>query len=775
MKVLIIAYACDPMKGSEEGVGWGWATNIARRHDVTVLTADFNRQAIESRLAASPESRYGRIRFRYVPNWAWHYRPEGAWLRIENSPLKPLMNAAYAHWLKDAFRVARQLCGEEEFSIVHLITYVGFRFPGEFWRLGVPFVWGPIGGLANTPWRLLPLMGFTGAIYYACRNLINSAQIRVLRKPALALRAANGHAIAATSEIQSAVTRHFRARTTVICEVGPPDIEVASPTARKPGEPLRICWSARHLAGKALPLLLRALHSVPESIDWRLAVLGSGPCTVKWQKLAGRLRLDHRCSWHGWLPRDKSWEVMRRSHVFVITSLKDLTSSVSLEALALGLPVVSLDHCGFADLITPRCGIRVPVRSPSDISAALARSIQELARDEGLRSRLAKGALQRAGDYSWERKMKALDEIYLSAAQSAGDLSGVVSSSRPPADSEHGVIVNNGRHQHAIRRRVLVCGAGGFIGGHLVKRLKREGHWVRAVDLKRHEFSESPADEFIVGDLRDPGLTEAVVDGVEDVYQLAADMGGAGYIFTGEHDAAVMHNSASINLNALEAGRRAGVKRFFYSSSACIYPAYNQLDAGNPKCSEDSAYPAAPDSEYGWEKLFSERLYASYHRNYGTEIHVARFHNIFGPEGTWEGGREKAPAALCRKVAETPDGGEIEIWGDGEQTRSFLYVDECIEGIRRLMESGFSGPVNIGSEEMVTINQLASLIMDIAGKNLRIRHVNGPLGVRGRNSDNRLIRERLGWAPAVPLREGLVRTYEWISSQVGARAVATPV
>ncbi len=309
-------------------------------------------------------------------------------------------------------------------------------------------------------------------------------------------------------------------------------------------------------------------------------------------------------------------------------------------------------------------------------------------------------------------------------------------------------------------------GAGGFIGGHLVKRLKAEGCWVRAVDLKEHEFTRVPADEFILGDLREPDLVRRVVEGVEDVYQLAADMGGAGYIFTGLHDACVMHNSAMINLNTLEFGVRAGMKRFFYSSSACIYPEYNQRDPDNPKCSEDSAYPAAPDSEYGWEKLFSERLYLSYMRNHGVEVRIARFHNVFGPEGTWCGGREKAPAAICRKVAETVDGGEIEIWGDGRQTRSFLYVDECIEGVRRLMESDFTGPANIGSDEMVTINGLAEMAMRIAGKSLAIRHISGPVGVRGRNSDNALIRARLGWAPSSNLITGLEATYHWIAAQV---------
>ncbi len=318
-------------------------------------------------------------------------------------------------------------------------------------------------------------------------------------------------------------------------------------------------------------------------------------------------------------------------------------------------------------------------------------------------------------------------------------------------------------------KRILVNGAGGFIGGHLVKRLKAEGFWVRAADLRAHEYSKLPADEFLEGDLRDQAFSRKAVEGMDEVYQLAADMGGAGYIFTGEHDADVLHNSAAINLNTLHFGRLAGVRKFFYSSSACIYPAHNQADPDNPICSEESAYPANPDSEYGWEKLFSERLYFSYGRNYGLEVRVARFHNIFGPEGTWDGGKEKAPAALCRKVAEARDGGEIEIWGDGKQTRSFLYVDECLEGVRRMMESKEPGPLNIGSQERVTINQLAQMAMDIAGKKLSIKHIPGPLGVRGRNSDNRLIQKKLGWSPSRPLREGMEKTYRWIEKQVKAK------
>jgi len=316
-------------------------------------------------------------------------------------------------------------------------------------------------------------------------------------------------------------------------------------------------------------------------------------------------------------------------------------------------------------------------------------------------------------------------------------------------------------------KKSLVTGAGGFIGSHLVKRLKKEGFWVRGVDLKYPDFSKTVADDFIIGDLRDQKFVHDIMDQpFDEVYQLAADMGGAGYIFTGEHDADVMHNSASINLNMVYASQKVGTKNIFYSSSACMYPEYNQMDPDNPKCSEDSAYPAAPDSEYGWEKLFSERLYLAFQKNYGIKVHIARFHNIFGEEGTWRGGKEKAPAALCRKVGESPNGGKIEIWGDGKQTRSFLYIDECLEGVLRLMRSDFSGPVNIGSEEMITINNLAKLIMEIAGKNLTINNISGPTGVRGRNSDNTLIKQKLSWAPSKPLRYGLEKTYRWIEQQL---------
>jgi len=327
-------------------------------------------------------------------------------------------------------------------------------------------------------------------------------------------------------------------------------------------------------------------------------------------------------------------------------------------------------------------------------------------------------------------------------------------------------------------KKALVMGAGGFIGGHLVTRLKSEGYWVRGVDIKEHEYKKTDADEFFVMDLRDPInvqkalTTDDVLKTFDEIYQLAADMGGAGYIFTGEHDADVMHNSAIINLNvAHEAVKYLNMPKIFYSSSACMYPEYNQMDPDNPKCSEDSAYPAAPDSEYGWEKLFSERLYLSYFRNYGLQVRIGRFHNIYGPYGSWNNGKEKAPAAICRKVAECTYNGVIDIWGDGKQTRSFLYIDECLTAVRKLMESEFTGPVNIGSEEMISINGLANMVIKISGKNITINNIPGPIGVRGRNSDNTLIHQKLNWKPSQPLLEGITKTYTWVDNQVCAMNV----
>jgi GDP-D-mannose 3',5'-epimerase len=317
------------------------------------------------------------------------------------------------------------------------------------------------------------------------------------------------------------------------------------------------------------------------------------------------------------------------------------------------------------------------------------------------------------------------------------------------------------------RKKALVCGAGGFIGSHLVNRLKEEGYQVWGIDLKYPEFSETSADEFIIGDLRDPMVCRSILDQPFDqVFQLAADMGGAGYIFSGDNDAAIMLNSGLINLNVLNAIDKDKANKLFFSSSACVYPQHSQMDCANPQTAEDTAYPAHPDSDYGWEKLYSERLYLALNRNNGIDVRIARFHNVFGPEGVWQGGREKAPAAICRKVAEAVDKGTIDIWGDGHQTRSFLYIDECLEGIHRLMESDFPGPLNIGSSEMVTINQLAKMVMDISGKKLQINHIPGPQGVRGRSSDNTLIQKMLGWEPTAPLLTGLNKTYQWIQSQV---------
>ena len=320
-----------------------------------------------------------------------------------------------------------------------------------------------------------------------------------------------------------------------------------------------------------------------------------------------------------------------------------------------------------------------------------------------------------------------------------------------------------------MNKTALVLGAGGFIGNHLVTRLKNEGYWVRGVDIKYPEYQEKSD---VIGDLKDSSVVTNVFwvnddftyQGFDEVYQLAADMGGAGYIFSGENDANVMHNSALVNLNVAKRSVETKVGKIFYSSSACMYPEHNQLDPDNPNCEESSAYPANPDSEYGWEKLFSERLYLAYNRNYGLDVRIARFHNIFGPKGTWTGGKEKAPAAMCRKVLEAES--DIEIWGDGKQTRSFLYIDECLEGVRRLMESDCLEPVNIGSDEMVTINQLVDIACSIENKSLVKNHIDGPLGVRGRNSDNKFIKEQIGWSPNYPLAKGIEKTYNWIKTQL---------
>ena len=318
-----------------------------------------------------------------------------------------------------------------------------------------------------------------------------------------------------------------------------------------------------------------------------------------------------------------------------------------------------------------------------------------------------------------------------------------------------------------MNKTAIVIGAGGFIGSHIAKRLKADGYWVRGVDLKQPEFSSSACDEFFIGDCRNPQLVDFIINQkVDRVFQLAADMGGIGYIGNVDNDADVMRNSASININVADAAQRQGVDQVFFSSSACVYNEYNQVDPQNPDCRENTAYPAHPDTEYGWEKLFSERLYMSYNRQYGMRNRVARFHNIFGEHGTWRGGKEKAPAAICRKVAQAENGGEIEIWGDGNQTRSFLHIDDCVEGVMRLMDSDFSSPVNIGSDYLISINDLVEMVAEIANKDISIKHIDGPQGVRGRNSNNDLIREKLNWVPTQDLRAGLIKTYNWIEQQV---------
>ena len=415
LRVLAIAYACNPDRGSESGVGWGWVKAISQNHDVTVITADFNAGDIEryrrDRLAGEKLN----LRFVYVKNRAWHYRPQGLWLAIENSAAKPVMNLAYQGWLHSALQIARRETQQDSYDLVHLITYVGWRFPGKFYQLGIPFVWGPIGGLMNMPRRLFPALGIKGAIYYSGRNLINTIQVHLLRGPRKALRQSHGAVIAATPDIRAALLRHFETPSQIICEVGLPDVNPGRTCRRTNDEPLRIGWSGLHIPRKALPLLLHAVALLPSDLRYRLEILGDGPSSRAWRRLAKRLGLSQNCHWHGQQPRELSLEVMRRCHVFVITSLDELTSTVAVEAIALGLPVVCLDHCGFADLVTSRCGIKIPTVSVPKIVAGLADALISLYNNEDLRSQLAQGAVVRSQSYSWPSKMTALDEVYRTA------------------------------------------------------------------------------------------------------------------------------------------------------------------------------------------------------------------------------------------------------------------------------------------------------------------------------------------------------------------------
>ncbi len=418
MKALVSAYACNPRKGSEEGVGWNWVRCIAAFADPTVLVAEYHQSDIEDYLQQHP-GELDHVRFVFVPHRPWHYRPTSLWKKVEGSLLKPAMNLAYMLWLRDAGKLARQLHRQEPFSLAHQLTYVGFRFPGHLWKLGVPFVWGPIGGLENTPWRFLPVLGVGGAVYYTGRNLINGVQRLFLRSARKAFRQAD-RVIAATSGIQREIRCWYGVGSRVICEVGPPEGITRKTQPREAHEPLRLIWSGEHLPGKALPLLLQALSHIENGYAWHLDILGHGPLTDAWRRQAVELGLDDRCTWHGLLPRDEALEAMSRGHLLVITSLKDLTSTVLLEALALGLPVVCPDHCGFSDVVNEECGIKLPVRNPAQLVADMAQAIEALCRDESRRQALAEGAVRRAGEYSWGRKAVEIEEVYRIAMTGAG-------------------------------------------------------------------------------------------------------------------------------------------------------------------------------------------------------------------------------------------------------------------------------------------------------------------------------------------------------------------
>lgn len=420
MKVLACAYACNPFHGSEEGVGWGWVNIISQRHEVWVLTAAYQRRCIEEAAQLSPNN-FGNLHFVYVPEKPWHYRPTLAWTKIENSFAKPVMNWAYRLWLRDAFDLALKLHSSLDFDLTHQITYVGFRFPGHLSKLGVPFVWGPIGGLENTRWRLLASMGTRGFVYYAARNIVNSAHKRYLRGPRLAFGRAKSGVIAATSGIQAEITRWYGVPSDVICEIGTPPESPADYSIRNVGEPLRLVWSGRHVPGKALQLLLYALAALKREVDWSLDIYGDGPCRVRWSELAERLGIAQRCTWRGQVARSEVIRGLHSSHLCIITSLKELTSSVTLEAIAQGVPVICPDHCGFRDAITDECGVKLPIGSVREFRVGLARVIKDLASNEERRRGLAEGALRRARDFSWESKAEAVETVYQRAINAQVD------------------------------------------------------------------------------------------------------------------------------------------------------------------------------------------------------------------------------------------------------------------------------------------------------------------------------------------------------------------
>jgi len=408
---LVSAFACNPHSGSEEGVGWGWVKALAEYHDLWIITADFHRTTIEKAIQDAPKS-FSHLKFYFVSPKPWHFSPTKSWQFIEKSIFKPIMNCAYRVWQRDAFQVAKKLHREIKFDITHQITYVGFRFPGHLWKLNLPFVWGPVGGLENTPWRFLPKLGIGGCLYYAGRNIFNSFDKKYLPGPKKAFKKAHGCIIAATGRIQQEIFRWYGEECAVICEIGPPPEVAINHSLREPGEILKLSWSGLHLPGKALPLLLRALARLPSNAGRQLDILGQGPCTVKWQRLARELGVDRGCKWHGQVSRSEAINRVHRSHLFIITSLKDLTSTVLLEALAQGVPVICPDHCGFTDVVTEDCGIKVAVNTPRQFITDLAAAITLLAKDEECRRKLAKGALRRIEDFSWENKARQVNLIY---------------------------------------------------------------------------------------------------------------------------------------------------------------------------------------------------------------------------------------------------------------------------------------------------------------------------------------------------------------------------
>lgn len=411
LKILVSAYACNPQCGSEEGVGWGWVKALAEYHDLWIITADFHRLAIEKSLQDTPQF-FSHLKFHFITPEPWHSSPTKGWRFIEGSIFKPVMNGAYRLWQRDAFKIAKKLNREIKFDIVHQLTYVGFRFPGHLWKLDIPFVWGPIGGLENTPWRFLPKFGASGYLYYAGRNIINAFDKRYLPGPQKAFKKARGGIIAATAGIQNEIHRWYGMDSEVICEIGPPSDRIRTYSIRKQGETLRLSWSGAHLPGKALPLLLHALSRLPSIIRWQLDILGQGPCTKKWQQLTKELGVDRGCKWHGQVPRPEAIKRVHHSHLFIITSLKDLTSTVLLEAISQGIPIICPNHCGFADVVTENCGIKVAVNTPRQFITDLAAAITLLAKDEECRQKLAKGALRRIKDFSWEEKARQVNLIY---------------------------------------------------------------------------------------------------------------------------------------------------------------------------------------------------------------------------------------------------------------------------------------------------------------------------------------------------------------------------